>query len=87
MLKIIAWMKFKSHQVNSDGDLFMILKTERLILRTWKTEDVALMAEISSDPLVMEHFPYTQDLAATQKSLDHINQHHEKFDIVYMQLK
>lgn len=56
-----------------------ILTTERLILRTWKPSDVSLMAAISSDPLVMEHFPATQDLAATQKLVDHINQQYEKF--------
>lgn len=37
------------------------------------------MATISSDPLVMEHFPSTQDLAATQTLVDHINRHAEKF--------
>lgn len=57
----------------------IILTTERLILRTWKTSDIPLMAAISSDPLVMEHFPSTQDLAATQALIDNINQHYMKF--------
>ena len=57
----------------------IILSTERLILRTWKPSDIPLMAAISSDPLVMEHFPATQDIAATQALVNHINQHYEKF--------
>jgi RimJ/RimL family protein N-acetyltransferase len=57
----------------------IILTTDRLILRTWKTSDIPLMAAISSDPLVMEHFPATQDIAATQALIDHINQHYAKF--------
>ena len=57
----------------------IIILTERLNLRTWQVTDVPLMAAISSDPLVMEHFPYTQDLAATEKLVDHINHHQEKY--------
>src|SRR3990167_7420896 len=57
----------------------IILSTERLILRTWKQSDIPLMAAISSNPLVMEHFPATQDIAATQALVNHINQHYEKF--------
>jgi RimJ/RimL family protein N-acetyltransferase len=57
----------------------VIFTTDRLILRTWKPSDIPLMATISSDPLVMEHFPATQDIAATQALVDHINQHYEKF--------
>lgn len=37
------------------------------------------MAAISSDPLVMEHFPATQGIAVTQALVDHINQHYTKF--------
>jgi RimJ/RimL family protein N-acetyltransferase len=44
----------------------IILTTERLILRTWKASDLPLMVAISSDPLVMEYFPSTQDIATTQ---------------------
>ncbi len=57
----------------------IILTTDRLILRTWKHSDIPLMAAISSDPLVMEHFPATQDIAATQALVDHIHQHYKKF--------
>ena len=57
----------------------VILTTDRLILRAWVDSDVSLMTAISSDPLVMEHFPETQDAAATQALVDHINQHYQKF--------
>lgn len=57
----------------------IILSTDRLILRTWNVSDIPLMTAISSDPLVMEHFPSTQDLATTQRLIDHINQQYEKF--------
>src|SRR5436190_6643159 len=57
----------------------IVLTTHRLMLRTWKASDIPLMAAISSDPLVMEHFPATQDTKATQKLIDYINQHYAKF--------
>lgn len=57
----------------------IILTTDRLILRTWKPSDITLMAAINSDPLVMEYFPATQDIVATQTSIDYINQHYKKF--------
>lgn len=57
----------------------VILTTDRLILRTWHASDIPLMAEISSDPVVMEHFPYIQDLTATQKLVAHINAHYDKY--------
>jgi RimJ/RimL family protein N-acetyltransferase len=61
------------------NDTKIILTTNRLILRTWKPSDIPLMAAISSDPLVMEHFPAIQDITATQSLIDHINQHYKKF--------
>lgn len=57
----------------------VILTTDRLVLRTWNDSDVPSMAAISSDPLVMEHFPAMQDITATKVLIDHINQHYKKF--------
>lgn len=57
----------------------IILTTERLILRTWKASDLPLMTAISSDPLVMEYFPSTQDITATQALIENINRHYIKF--------
>lgn len=61
------------------NDTKIILTTDHLILRTWKASDIPLMASISSDPLVMEHFPAIQDIIATQALIDRINQHYEQF--------
>jgi RimJ/RimL family protein N-acetyltransferase len=57
----------------------IILTTDLLILRTWDISDIPLMAEISSDPLVMQHFPAIQDFAATQALVESIHQQYEKF--------
>lgn len=57
----------------------IILHTERLILRTFCDSDLAAMAAISADPIVMEHFPATQDVAATAALIARINQHFAQF--------
>jgi len=41
------------------------IKTERLGLRNWNTNDVNPMSEINKDPRVMQYFPSTQDKAKT----------------------
>jgi RimJ/RimL family protein N-acetyltransferase len=57
----------------------IIIETERLLLRTWTPSDVPLMALISANPVVMEHFPKTQDIKATEKLIIHINEHYNKY--------
>jgi RimJ/RimL family protein N-acetyltransferase len=57
----------------------IILTTDRLILRTWKPNDIPLMAAISSDPLVMKHFPAIQDITATQTLINRVNEHYATF--------
>lgn len=57
----------------------IILTTDRLILRTWIPEDVACMAAINADPIVMEYFPSTQNLNATNKLIQHINEQYERY--------
>jgi RimJ/RimL family protein N-acetyltransferase len=34
-----------------------VLRTERLVLRGWREDDLGAFAELNADPLVMEHFP------------------------------
>jgi RimJ/RimL family protein N-acetyltransferase len=34
------------------------LRTERLVLRAWRPEDLAPFAALNDDPAVMEHFPH-----------------------------
>lgn len=38
---------------------FMIIKTERLILRPWREEDLEPFAQLNADSRVMEYFPAT----------------------------
>lgn len=38
---------------------FTPIETDRLILRRWKTEDLAPFAALNADPRVMEYFPST----------------------------
>ena len=35
------------------------LRTDRLLLRRWREEDLARFAALNADPVVMEHFPAT----------------------------
>lgn len=56
-----------------------ILCTSRLILRTFCDTDLPAMAAINADPVVMEHFPATQDVAATDALITHIKQHFAQF--------
>lgn len=56
-----------------------ILITERLILRTWIETDIPKMAAISSDPKVMDYFPYVQDLEETIAFVEHIKRHYQQY--------
>jgi len=38
-----------------------VLRTERLVLRGWRADDLESFAELNADPRVMEHFPGTID--------------------------
>jgi len=44
--------------------------TERLVLRPWRDTDRAPFAALNADPVVMRHFPATQDRAASDASID-----------------
>lgn len=57
----------------------IILETKRLTLRTFCEADITPMAAINADPIVMEHFPATQDLAMTQTLVKHFMHHYEQF--------
>lgn len=38
-------------------DACEMLRTERLLLRTWRDDDLPLFAALNADPRVMQHFP------------------------------
>lgn len=50
------------------------LRTERLLLRRWRDDDLAALAAINADPRVMEHFPATLSVAETQAFLARVEQ-------------
>ena len=54
-----------------------IIETDRLILRTWRDEDLESMLAINQDPKVMEYFPELQDLDTTKNFIDKVNAHFE----------
>lgn len=47
-------------------------ETERLILRSWKQEDLSLFAEMNKDARVMRHFPSTLSDAETEAFFNRI---------------
>lgn len=57
----------------------MILRTERLILRPWREDDLPLVAAISADPEVMRFFHITRTRAQSDawvaKTQAHFDQH------------
>jgi len=50
-----------------------ILKTRRLVLRSWQETDRDLFREINSDPKVMEFFPFRRSHAESDEVLDKLN--------------
>jgi RimJ/RimL family protein N-acetyltransferase len=51
------------------------LRTERLLLRGWRDEDLAPFARMNADPRVMEFFPQTYDEAESAEGLARIRAH------------
>lgn len=57
----------------------IILKTKRLILRTWEEQDLDSMSAINQDPLVCEFLPKIGDRAATKTLIQRFINHYEKY--------
>jgi RimJ/RimL family protein N-acetyltransferase len=57
----------------------MILGTERLILRRWRDSDRQPFADINADPRVMEHFPSTLTREESDRFLDRIEAHFDRY--------
>ena len=51
------------------------LKTERLVLRSWRKSDREIFARLNADPLVMEHFPGVLSHAESDSFADRIDAH------------
>lgn len=54
------------------------VRTERLLLRRWRDSDRAPFAELNADPEVMRYFPAPLDRAASDRSVDRIEQRLEE---------
>ena len=51
---------------------FDVIRTDRLLMRRWRDEDRDAYAAMNADPVVMRYFPATLDRAASDASLDRI---------------
>jgi len=57
----------------------IILKTKRLILRTWEEQDIDPMSAIDQDPAVCEYFPEIGNRIATKAMIQRFINHYEKY--------
>ncbi|MDH3660541.1 MAG: GNAT family N-acetyltransferase [Alphaproteobacteria bacterium] len=55
-----------------------VLRTEQLILRKWRPDDLDPFAAMSADPEVMRYFPARQDRAETEAHIRMITDHLER---------
>jgi RimJ/RimL family protein N-acetyltransferase len=51
------------------------IQTARLLLRSWRDEDLAPFATMNADPVVMEFFPKTLDRAESDAMVTRIREH------------
>lgn len=51
------------------------LRTERLVLREWRDDDLEPFAALNADPEVMRYFPATQDRASSDTTVQRIRTH------------
>lgn len=56
-------------------DRFDEVRTNRLLMRHWRPDDLAPFAALNADPAVMEHFPSVQDRAQSDESVDRFERH------------
>jgi RimJ/RimL family protein N-acetyltransferase len=54
-----------------------LFTSDRLGFRNWKSDDLAVMTQINTDPAVMEFLPFHQD---KKKTLDFINRMQRQFE-------
>ena len=55
-----------------------MLRTDRLILRAWRDDDLDAFAALNADPVVMEHFPSLLDRAQTEAVVGRIRAHFDR---------
>lgn len=64
-------------------------KTERLIIRSWKTEDLSLFKQINKDKEVMKYFPALLSDAETETFYEKISLEFQQkgYDLYAIELK
>jgi ribosomal-protein-alanine N-acetyltransferase len=55
-----------------------MIRTERLLLRPWRDEDIAPFAAMNADPAVMRYFGATRDRAESEAAVQRIRAHHAR---------
>jgi RimJ/RimL family protein N-acetyltransferase len=60
------------------GTIPAVLTSERLVLRPWRDDDLEPFAEMSADPLVMEHFPSLLDRVRSAEVVGRIRGHFDR---------
>jgi RimJ/RimL family protein N-acetyltransferase len=55
-----------------------VIRTERLLLRAWRDDDLDAFAALNVDPAVMEHFPSRLDRAQSDAVVARIRAHFER---------
>ncbi len=63
-----------NHELEEPDRRAATLRTERLILRPWREEDLEPFAEINADPEVMRHFPKTLTREESAGLADHASE-------------
>ena len=56
-----------------------MIETERLILRTWREDDILPFAELNSDSEVMEYLPKCLSLDETRQFYNRIVAEHDAY--------
>ncbi len=59
------------------------LRTERLLLRRWRDEDLEPFAALNTDPEVMRYFPRLLDRETTATIIENMEAHTEKYGFGY----
>jgi RimJ/RimL family protein N-acetyltransferase len=55
-----------------------MIETERLLLRRWRTSDLAPFAALNADPVVMEHLPGPETREDSDASVERIQLHFQR---------
>ena len=55
-----------------------MIRTERLLLRPWKDDDLGPYAALNADPAVMEHFPTVLTRAESDASAAGVRAHFDE---------